>query len=131
MKPLQVVCAIIHYQNRILCCKRKEDPRKSISGKWEFPGGKVEKGETHQEALAREIKEELNLDIVVGDLLTTVVHHYEEFSLELHGYNAQVNEIAGLEIREHAEIKWLERSSLQTLDWAAADIPIMQKLSLI
>jgi len=127
--PLQVVCAVIIHKGRILCCQRQEDPRKSISGKWEFPGGKVEQGESHQQALKREISEEINLDIEVGEFLMTVSHDYDEFSLELHAYKATCQDISPIEIRDHAAVKWLLPEELHNLDWAAADIPIYQILS--
>jgi 8-oxo-dGTP diphosphatase len=93
--------------------------------KWEFPGGKVEPGETRQQALAREISEEFGTDVMVGNYITTVEHEYEKFSITMHAFYCTV--ISGsLTLREHLDSKWLSPGSLAQLDWAAADIPVMQ-----
>lgn len=123
---LQVVCAVIFYEGRVLCCKRKAGARASVASKWEFPGGKIEVGESPEEALRREIAEELNLEIQVEAFLMTVQHRYAELDLELHAYRATCASIDALEVREHEEVRWLKPEALKSLDWAEADVPISQ-----
>jgi 8-oxo-dGTP diphosphatase len=126
MKYLEVVAAVfINEDNKIYCTKRGNQGLLVL--KWEFPGGKIEPGETHQEALIREIKEELDTDITVGDLITTVKHQYDTFHITLHGYRTKV--IAGeLILSEHIDSKWCSKDELLDLDWAEADIPIILEL---
>lgn len=92
-----------------------------------IPGGKIELGETHQEALIREIKEELDTEIEVNDFLTTVNHQYKAFKLTMHAYYSKVIQ-GDLNLTEHVNSKWLDRSELDQLDWAEADIPIVKIL---
>lgn len=125
MKHYEVVAAVIEKDNRIYCARRRNDGELAL--KWEFPGGKVESGETNQEALKREIREELSADIKVGDFITTVNHTYNTFKLTMHAYRAKV--VSGdLVLSEHTGFKWLHPSELDSLDWAAADVPIVKTL---
>ncbi|WP_339905920.1 (deoxy)nucleoside triphosphate pyrophosphohydrolase, partial [uncultured Cyclobacterium sp.] len=98
-----------------------------ISKKFEFPGGKIEAGESHTEALSRELLEELNLSTTNQSYFLTVVHQYPNLEVTLHAYLCQVDSDA-LTLHEHISHKWLKAEELGTLDWAAADIPIVNKL---
>ena len=127
MKHITVVAAVIEHNNQILCVQRNQNKHAYISEKYEFPGGKVEDGETEVEALQREIREELSMDIEVTTKLMAVNHVYPDFSLLMHAYMCTcVNR--DLVLHEHIDLQWLDRSEMAGLDWAAADIPIVEKL---
>lgn len=128
MKTVEVVAAIIILDGRALCTQRGLHKFGYLSGKFEFPGGKVEPGESNEAALAREIAEELKVNVVVGPHLTTVAHQYPDFAIELHSYICQADDIHNLQLTEHIAHKWLPVDQLSELDWAAADIPIVEKL---
>ena len=127
MKNIEVVAAIfINKNNEIFCARRKDEGELAL--KWEFPGGKIEPAESHQEALIREIKEELSTDIKVNDFIMTVKHQYKGFHLTMHAYFAEV--VTGdLVLNEHTGFKWLRKEELYSLDWAAADLPIVEFLA--
>lgn len=127
MKKVEVVAAIIKFKNTILCVQRPQYKFEYISEKYEFPGGKIEEGETKVEALARELSEELNIVADIKDLFLTVVHPYPDFELTMHSYICEVA-TTDIVLNEHIDSKWLTLDQLQTLDWAAADIPIVNKL---
>jgi len=127
MKHIEVVAAIIIHESRILCLQRGEGKFDYISKKWEFPGGKVEAGETKEEAIQREIKEELSMEIKVGSDFLTVIHQYPDFHITMHSLIC-VCEKPELTLTEHINYIWLDKEELAQLDWAAADVPIMQKL---
>lgn len=98
-----------------------------MGGKWELPGGKVESGETNEEALVREIKEELESDIVVDKYLMTVEHDYLTFHITMHTYLCTL--VKGeLILKEHNDSIWLTKEALNKLDWADADRPIVKEL---
>jgi 8-oxo-dGTP diphosphatase len=126
MKNIEVVAAIItNKDNKVFCAQRKDYGELAL--KWEFPGGKIEVGETHQAALTRELKEELELDVEVHTLLMTVKHQYTSFHLTMHTYYCSI--IGGtIAMNEHAQYKWVSLDELHTLDWAEADIPIVIEL---
>jgi len=122
---LHVVAAVIVRDNTILCAQRKAGGE--LSRMWEFPGGKVEPGESHREALEREIDEELNLRIQAGEHIHTVEHRYAAFSISLHAYRATI--LSGVpSLNEHLAIRWLQAEELRMLDWAPADLPIVERL---
>ena len=128
MKRIEVVAGIISNEDgSILCTQRNVSPYSYISNKYEFPGGKIEPGESHAEALKREIFEELNLDIVVGPFFLTVEHEYPDFFLTMHSYNCTSNSTV-IKLNEHINYKWSKANEFKALDWAAADIPIIDKL---
>lgn len=122
-KPIiQVVgAAIINDSGEVLCAQRGYG---SLIGKWEFPGGKVEEGESDQVALAREIKEELNIDIEVRELIDENYNEYKDKNINLKVYKCRY--ISG-EIKdiEHISVKWMKPSDMESLDWAEADRPIV------
>lgn len=127
MKNIEVVAAIfINKNNEIFCARRKNEGELAL--KWEFPGGKIEQGESHQEALIREIREELSTEINVKDFIMTVRHQYKGFHLTMHAYFAEVVN-GDLILNEHTGFKWLKKEKLHSLDWAAADLPIVDFLA--
>lgn len=127
MKQIEVVAAIIKKDNKILCVQRNENKLSYISKKYEFPGGKMEANETKKETIVREIKEELAMDINVKEEFLTVTHQYPDFLLTMHSFICTSNE-SKVTLTEHIDYKWLELEELDTLDWAAADVPIVKKL---
>lgn len=127
MKKVEVVAAVILYEDKILCVQRPEHKLDYISKKYEFPGGKIEEGESQEEALKREIIEELDMVIAVQSLIVTVIHPYPDFELTMHAYHCQCKNQT-LTLNEHIDAQWLTIDALSELDWAAADIPIVQKL---
>lgn len=119
-----VVCGVIKKDNTYLCCQRSEKMRLPLQ--WEFPGGKCERGEDLKSALARELKEELNLKVVVGDLIETSL--YEPKRIKLMAYRCEALNIEDFKLLEHAAFKWLSKNELHTLNWAQADLPIIDKI---
>lgn len=125
MKRIEVVAAVLINNNKVFCTKRKNSGELAL--KWEFPGGKIELNESHQEALTREIQEELNTKIKVGNFIMTVTYQYNSFFLTMHAYYCKVVK-GDLSLNEHTDSVWLPKEELTKLDWAAADIPIVKKL---
>ncbi len=126
MKYIEVVAAIIIDKDKNIFCARRKD-QGELALKWEFPGGKIEPNESRQEALKREIEEEFSTSIEVGEYVMTVRHQYIHFHLTMHAYYAKINS-GGMQLNEHTDSKWLRTSDLKNLDWAAADIPIVERL---
>ena len=124
MKTIEVVAAIIHQDGKILATQRGYGDFKDG---WEFPGGKIEPGETANEAIVREIQEELAVTIVPEKLLTTVECDYPKFHLTMHCYLASVSK-GHLSLLEHEAMKWLSKDELDTVAWLPADIEVVQKL---
>lgn len=120
---IKVSCAIIENENEILVAQRGE--RMSFPLKWEFPGGKIEEGETAEEGIKRELREELSIEIRVKEHLEPVIHHYEKISVELYPMTC---ELIGGELKavEHKAIKWVEKHELAHFDWIAADVSIVK-----
>jgi len=127
MKKIEVVAGVIFYKDSLLCVQRSKNKFSYISEKFEFPGGKIEGVETKEEALHRELLEELNLTIRIKSFFMTVIHEYPDFELTMHSFLCEVN-TQELTLHEHIDHKWLKVTELQDLDWAAADIPIVNKL---
>ena len=127
MKKVEVVAAVIFHNNKILCVQRGENKYSYRSFKYEFPGGKVENGETNEAAIKREILEELNLEISIDSQFLTVNHEYPDFILTMHSFICFCDN-PSIELSEHIDCKWLDKTELKTLDWAAADVPIVDKL---
>jgi 8-oxo-dGTP diphosphatase len=125
-KDIHVVGAVIIKENKILCAQR--GPDKSLPFMWEFPGGKIETGETPQEALKREIDEEMHCDIEIGEQVEHTVYEYDFGIVHLSTYKCKLLEGTPV-LTEHAEIKWLSPKELETLEWAPADIPAIEKLA--
>ena len=126
-KHYTVSAAIIVENKKILCVQRNKGKYDYISYKYEFPGGKLEVGENEEDALKREISEELNLEIDVAEKFLVVTHEYLDFDLTMHSYLCKAN-TEQLVLKEHIDAKWLYKNELIELDWAAADLPIVSKL---
>lgn len=129
MKTIRVVAAVIKATNE------KGDPMifatqrgyGDFKGGWEFPGGKIEEGETPKEALVREIKEELETEIAVGELIDTVEYDYPTFHLSMDCFWAEI--VSGnLVLKEHEAAKWLTRDELNSVEWLPADIGLIEKM---
>lgn len=127
MKEVKVSAAIIINDDKILCVQRGTNKFEYISKKFEFPGGKIEDGESPSETVIREIYEELSMTISVEKEFITVVHQYPDFKIQMHSFICSTP-TQDLELSEHIACKWLAVNELNTLDWAAADIPIVDKL---
>jgi len=128
MKKHYIVSAAIIVDNKkILCVQRNKGKYDYISYKYEFPGGKLEEGENEEDALKREIAEELNLQIHVAEKFLVVTHEYLDFNLTMHSYLCKAN-TEQLVLKEHIDAKWLNKNELIDLDWAAADLPIVSKI---
>ena len=121
-KTYEVVGAAIIDDNKVLCAQRGYG---QLKGKWEFPGGKVERGENDVDALKREIKEELGIEIRVKDLIEDNYHEYSNFNVNLRVYKCEY--VSGvINDTEHQSLKWIENNKLEELDWADADKPILE-----
>ena len=124
MKTIKVVAAVIKDNDRIFATARGYGEYK---GWWEFPGGKIEEGETPQQALVREIKEELDTEIRVGELIDTIEYDYPTFHLSMDCFWAEV--VAGnLVLKEAAAAKWLTKETLDSVEWLPADITLIEKI---
>mgnify|MGYP002616007593 CR=1 FL=1 len=124
MKTIEVVAAIIKKDDKIFITKRSYG---EFIDMWEFPGGKVEVGETQEEALIREIKEELELDITNLNYLTTVEYDYPKFHLSMDCFICKIKK-GDLVLKEHEAAKWLAKETLHTVDWLPADYGLVEKL---
>ena len=124
MKTIKVVAAIIRDKNRIFATQRGYGEFKDG---WEFPGGKIEDGETPENALIREIREELDTEISVGEKITCVEYDYPKFHLSMDCFWAEI--VSGdLVLKEHEAAKWLSREELDSVDWLPADLELIEKI---
>ena len=124
MKTIEVVASIIHQNGKILATQRGYG---DFKGLWEFPGGKIEPGETTEEALRREIREELNIDISVEKHICTVEHDYPNFHLTMNCYGCSIVQ-GELVLNEHQSARWLEESEWKSIEWLPADIEVVKEL---
>ena len=125
MIHIEVVAAIIRKEDKIFATQRGYGEWKDW---WEFPGGKMEVGETPKEALAREIREELSAEINVGELLTTVEYDYPKFHLTMHCYLCSLIGEA-LHLNEHEAARWLTKNELDSVKWLPADLGVIELLN--
>ncbi len=125
MKTIKVVAAIIRKGDRIFATQRGYGEFKDG---WEFPGGKVEPGETPEEALIREIREELDADIEVGSLLTTVEYDYPKFHLSMECFWAELVPGSEMKLIEHEACRWLSIDELEEVNWLPADIEVIRAI---
>ena len=125
MKSIRVVAAVIRDNDRIFATQRGYG---NYKGWWEFPGGKIEAGETPQEALRREIREELDTLVEVGDLIACVEYDYPEFHLSMDCFWCTV--ISGnLTLKEAEDARWLTKEDLFSVKWLPADLEVLEKIS--
>lgn len=122
--PLPVIAAIIKQDNKVLLCQRKEG---ALKGKWEFPGGKIENGETPEECLIREVEEELGIEIEVDSIFKAVHTHYDHGDFLIIGYLAKYVE-GEISLRVHSACAWVDIERLCDYDLAEANIPIAESL---
>jgi len=123
-KTIRVVAAIIRDRDKIFATQRGHG---EFKGGWEFPGGKIEAGETPEEALVREVREELDTEIIVGELVETVEYDYPAFHLSMDCFWAQV--VSGeLVLKEHAAARWLTKEELGSVEWLPADVGLIEIL---
>ena len=127
MKKIEVVAGIVCRENKILATQRGYGEFKDG---WEFPGGKLGAGETKVDALKRELREELDMEVVVGDLLETVEYDYPQFHLTMHCYLCQLVKEEFV-LKEHEAARWLEKNQLDEVAWLPADEGIVEKLKYI
>ena len=124
MKIVRVVAAVIRKDDKIFATQRGYGEFKDG---WEFPGGKIEDGESPEQALAREIKEELDTDINVGDLIDTIEYDYPNFHLSMDCFWCEILQ-GELELKEHESARWLSKEKLYSVDWLPADIGLIEKI---
>lgn len=123
-KTIRVVAAIIIHEDKIFVTQRGYG---EFEGGWEFPGGKIEEGETPQEALKREIMEELETEIKVGELIDTIEYDYPTFHLSMDCFWAEI--VSGnLVLKEHESAEWLAKDELDSVEWLPADITLIDKI---
>ena len=127
MKTVKVVAAVIRCEDKIFATARGYG---DFKGQWEFPGGKIEPGENPQQALVREIKEELDTEIAVGELITTIEYDYPTFHLSMDCFWCSV--VSGeLVLKEAQEARWLSVDQLNSVKWLPADIEIVDMIKIM
>lgn len=123
-RHLHVACAIIERNDTVLAAQRSATMTMPL--KWEFPGGKIETGESPEECLIRELREELGISVFIGTALSPAIHSYPDFTVTLYPFTCR---LAGGDItaHEHHALKWIEPARMLELDWAAADLPVIRE----
>ena len=127
MKHIEVVAGVIEFDGKILCMQRDKGKFEYVSYKWEFPGGQIEEGETKQEALARELREEMEMEVDVNEHLTDVYYEYPDFTMNMYCFKCKAHSDKFV-LNVHHDFKWLKKEDLMSVDWAPADVPIVEKI---
>ena len=127
MKTVKVVAGLIRFGEEVLCMQRKESKYNYISHKFEFPGGKIEEGETEQEALKRELREEMEMEVEIGNKFLSVVHEYPDFILDMQVFECKASS-KDFVMKEHISFEWSLPKNIPLLDWAGADLPVVKKI---
>ena len=128
MKQIKTMAGVIlNSKGEVLCTLRDQGKFDYVSFKWEFPGGKVEEGESPKQTLARELREELDIEVEIGDFFYQVEHDYPDFHLSMTIFKCKY-EGEKLSLNVHKDTKWLNPKDIMSLDWAAADLPVAQEI---
>ncbi len=129
MKQIRTVAGVIkNEKGEILCTLRDQGKYDYVSFKWEFPGGKIEEGETNEQTLVRELHEELDIDVKINRFIYQVEHDYPDFHLSMAVFDCELVS-KQIKMNVHKGIKWLKPENLMELDWAAADLPVAKMVS--
>ena len=128
-KHLEVCGAILMKNGKVLAAQRNAGKYEYVSYKWEFPGGKLEDGENADEALNRELIEEMDVHISVEDMepFYVVEHEYPDFTMRMHCFICNMHD-PSVNLKEHVDMKWCTMNDIMDLDWAPADIPVVEAL---
>jgi 8-oxo-dGTP diphosphatase len=121
---IEVCCAIIVEDEKILATRRSHGMH--LAGFWEFPGGKIEPGETAEACVFREIREELNIEIIIEKQLPSVEHHYPEKSIRLIPFICKIRS-GIITLTDHSEFRWLVGHEVSSINWAAADLKVLEE----
>jgi len=122
MDTIKVICGIIFDKEKVFICRRKKG--KSLAGFWEFPGGKIEEKETFEQALKRELHEELEMDVVIKEFIGQSNYNYDKIKIELFGYECQLINYKG-KLNDHDSYEWIDISKLNEYNFAPADLPLI------
>ena len=126
-KTIEVCAGIIEKDNKILCTQRGKSKNDEVSFKYEFPGGKLEVGETPFDAIKRELKEELDMDVLPKEIFCKIEHSYTEIDLKMYCIKCELLD-NNFVLKEHLAYKWLSKNELDSLDWAPADLKVVAKI---
>lgn len=125
MKRYNVVCAVVDNEGKVLCMQKGQTRFAYTSFRWEFPGGKIEEGETPQQALHRELLEEMDYDVEVGPHIITIDYAYPDFSITMQAFLCKASSRI-FKRKEHAASQWVSPEKLSLIEWCAADKPIAE-----